>query len=99
MWIEEELSTNDKEILNRFRKIVEDKNTYHYIEEDDKQIESFKKNYKNELIEAKKYMIKIKLNKSFILSVIVELINKYFKDDKEFEEFKTEVVIEIRAIN
>ena len=41
----------------------------------------------------------MKLNKSFILSVIVELINKYFKNDKEFEEFKTEVVIEMRAIN
>ena len=99
LWIEEELSTNDKEILYKFRKIVEDRHTYHYIEEDDKQIENFKKNYKNELIEAKKCMIKMKLNKSFILSVIVELINKYFKDNKEFEEYKTEVVIEMRAIN
>ena len=99
LWIEEELSTIDKEILNKFRKIVEDKNAYHYIEENDEQIGSFKINYINEMKRAKKYMIKMKLNKSFILSVIVELINKYFKDDKEFEEFKTEVVIEMRAIN
>ena len=99
LWIEEELSTIDKEILNKFKKIVEDKNTYHYNEEDDEQTESFKINYINEMKRAKKYMIKMKLNKSFILSVIVELINKYFKDDKEFEKFKTEVVKEMRAIN
>ena len=53
LWIEQELSSNDKEILNEFGKIVENKNEYHYIEEDDEQIENFKKNYKNELIEAR----------------------------------------------
>jgi len=99
LWIEEELSVIDKEILNKFRKIVEDKNSYHYIEEDDEQIGSFKINYINEMKRAKKCMIKMKLNKSFILSVIEELINIYFKNDKDFEEFKTEVVIEMRAIN
>lgn len=43
-------------------------------------------------------MIKMKLNKSFMLSVIEELFNKYFKDDIEFEEFKKQLVKEIREI-
>ena len=98
LWIEEELSPIDKEILNEFKKIVEDKDGYHYIDNENKQLADFKKNYKEEVIKARKCMIKMKLNKSFMLSVIEELFNKYFKDDIEFEEFKKQLVKEIREI-
>ena len=33
-----------------------------------------------------------------MLSVIEELFNKYFKDDIEYEEFKKQLVKEIREI-
>jgi hypothetical protein len=98
LWIEEELSPIDKEILNEFKKIVEDKDGYHYIDNENEQLATFKKNYKDEVIKARKCMIKMKLNKSFMLSVIEELFNKYFKDDIEFEEFKKQLVKEIREI-
>ena len=98
LWIEEELSPIDKEILNEFKKIVEDKDGYHYIDNENEQLATFKKNYKDEVIKARKCMIKMKLNKSFMLSVIEELFNKYFKDDTEFEEFKKQLVKEIREI-
>ena len=98
LWIEEELSPIDKEILNEFKKIVEDKDGYHYIDNENEQLATFKKNYKEEVIKARKCMIKMKLNKSFMLSVIEELFNKYFKDDIEFEDFKKQLVKEIREI-
>jgi len=95
LWIEEELSPIDKEILNEFKKIVEDKDRYHYIDNENEQLANFKANYKDEVKKARKYMVKMKLNKSFMLSVIEELFNKYFKDDIEFEEFKKNLVKEI----
>ena len=95
LWIEEELSPIDKEILNEFKKIVEDKDRYHYIDNENEQLANFKANYQDEVIKARKCMIKMKLNKSFMLSVIEELFNIYFKNDKEFENFKTHLVKEI----
>ena len=98
LWIEEELSTIDKEILHEFKKIIEDKDRYHYIDNENEQLIEFKTNYKNKVIQAKKLMIKMKLNKSLMLSVIEKLFNKYFKNDREFEEFKTHLVKEIMEI-
>ena len=98
IWIEEELSPIDKEFLSEFRKITEDKDRYHYIDEEDEQLVNFKNKYKDEVKKARKYMIKMKLNKSFMLSVIEELFNKYFKDDREFDKFKFQLVKEIREI-
>ena len=98
LWIEEELSPIDKEFLNEFKKIAMDKDRYHYVDNENEQLANFKSNYKNEVKKARKRMMQMKISKSFMLSVIEELFTKYFKDDIEFEEFKKEIVKEIREL-
>ena len=91
LWIEDDLNERDVEILNEFKQYNQD-STYHYIDEEDDEIITFKENYKKVLKNARNNMIKMKLNKSFMLSVIEGLCDKYFKDD---EDFKYQQVIEI----
>ena len=93
-WIEEEIDKKDMEMYNHFKKMNKEKDTYYYIDEDDKAIVHYKENYKNLLKNAIKQMIKMDLNKSTILSVIESLCNKYLKD----EDFRTEQVREIMDI-
>ena len=96
LWIEDELNEKDLKILNNFKKIneKEKKNEYYYIDEDDEEIISFKENYKIHLKDAKNNMIRMKLNKSFILTVIEELCNNFLKDD----DYQKQLVGEIMNI-
>ena len=94
-WVEEKIDENDLETYYRFKEISHEKETYYYIDEEDEKIIQYKKNYKILLESAKNQMIKMKLNKSTILSVIEALCNKYLLD----EEFKKEQVKDIMKIN
>ena len=92
LWIEDELNENDTKILNKFKKINEEKDTYHFIDDEDEEIARFKNEYKEQLKKARQNMIKMKLNKSLMISVVVALSDKYIIDD----EFKKNLLIEIR---
>ena len=91
LWIEDELNKNDVEILNKYRKKNSEKDSYIYIDEEEEEIIKFKEIFKKHLKEIKQIMMKIKLNKSFILTVIDYFSNKYNLDD----EYKKEQVIEL----
>ena len=71
LWIEDDLSDNEYKILNSFKKMLKN-DEYHYIDEDDSEIIDFKENYKKYLKEAKNNMVELKLDRSFILTVIQE---------------------------
>ena len=96
LWIEDELNEKDLKILNNFKKLneKEKKNEYYYIDEDDDEIKSFKENYKMHLKDAKNNMIRMKINKSFILTVIEKLCNNFLKDD----DYQRQLVGEIMNI-
>ena len=91
LWIENELNKNDIEILDKFRKRSNERENYIYIDEKDEEIFRFKDKYKNLLKDAKRNMVIMKLNKSFILSNIEYLCNKYYLD----ENYKKEQVAEL----
>ena len=85
LWIEDDLSDNEYKILNSFKKMLKN-DEYHYIDEDDSEIIDFKENYKKYLKEAKNNMVELKLNRSFILTVIQESFWKYIKNDDEYQK-------------
>ena len=93
LWIEDELNQNDLKILNNLKHINEnkEKNEYNYIDEDDEEIVNFKEKYKIYLKDAKNNMIKMKLNRSFILTLVEELCKKYLID----EDYQKKLVGEI----
>ena len=81
LWIENELNKNDIEILDKFRKRSNIRDQNIYIGENDEEIVRFQEKYKNLLKDAKRNMVIMKLNKSFILSNIEYLCNKYDLDE------------------
>ena len=81
VWIEDELNENDYKILNKLKHLNEDKNEYYNIDENDEETVNFKENYKIHLKETKNNMIKMKINRSFILTLVEELCKKYSIDD------------------
>ena len=95
LWVENELDENEIKILNEIKEINEDKDNFHYFDEDEEENAKFKEKYKTELKNARKNMEIIKLNKSFIITVIESLCDKYLSDD----EFKIQQVTEIMNKN
>ena len=81
LWIENELNKNDIEILNKFKKKSSESDLNIFFNENKEEIDRFKENYQNLLKDAKKNMLLMKLNKSFILSNIEYLCNKYYLDE------------------
>ena len=95
LWIENELDENEIKILNEIKKMNEDKDNYHFFDEDEEENAKFREKYKKELENARKNMEMIKLNKSFIITVIESLSDKYLSD----EEFKIQQISEIMNKN
>ena len=95
LWIENELDENEIKILNEIKKMNDDKDNYHYFDKDLEENAKFKEKYKKEMENVRKKMEMIKLNKSFIITVIESLSDKYLSDD----EFKIQQVSEIMNKN
>ena len=95
LWVEGELDENEIKVLNELKKINEDKNNFHYFDEDEEENAKFKEKYIKELKNVRKNMEIIKLNKSLIISVIETLCDKYLSD----EDFKVQQVTEIMNKN
>jgi hypothetical protein len=91
LWIEEDLNENEIQILNAFKKANIQK-VYRFMDEENYDVIDFKINYKVYLKEVIRKMEEIKINRSFILSVIDELYKKYIRND---ENYQKELVAEI----
>ena len=95
MWFEDELKEIDKELLDQLKAMSEDKeNVYYYIDEEDEKVIQFKNKGKLYIKELIKYMSQVKKGKSFILTIVGTLCDKYIQID----EFKSKIVSEIMAI-
>ena len=93
LWIEDELEESDIEMIDKIKNIKKEK-SYHYIDEENEDFIQFKENYKIQIDNARKTMEIMKLNKSFMISAIVEFCKNYLIE----EEFQKEQVLQIRNL-
>ena len=66
---------------------------YYYIDEEDEKVKEFKNKGKACVQELIKILEEVKINKSFILSVIEHLCDKFIQID----DFRSQMVSEIRG--
>ena len=94
LWVEEELKENNSDLFNKLKKIYENKENFlYYIDEEDEKVKEFKNKGKTCIQELVKILEQVKINKSFILSVIEHLCDKFINID----EFRSQIVSEIRG--
>ena len=94
LWVEEELKENNSDLFNKLKNIYENKESFlYYIDEEDEKVKEFKNKGKTCIQELVKILEQVKINKSFILSVIEHLCDKFINID----EFRSQIVSEIRG--
>jgi hypothetical protein len=94
LWVEEELKENNSDLFNKLKVMYENKESfYYYIDEEDEKVKEFKNKGKACVQELIKILEEVKINKSFILSVIEHLCDKYIQID----DFRSQMVSEIRG--
>jgi hypothetical protein len=94
LWVEEELKENNSDLFNKLKNIYENKENFlYYIDEEDEKVKEFKNKGKTCIQELVKILEQVKINKSFILSVIEHLCDKFINID----EFRSQIVSEIRG--
>ena len=94
MWFEDELKEIDQDLFDQLKAMSEDKDVYYFIDEEDEKVIEFKNKGKLYIKELIKHMNQVKKGKSFILSIVGTLCDKYIQIDK----FKSQIVSEIMAI-
>lgn len=94
LWVEEELKENNSDLFNKLKVMYENKESfYYYIDEEDEKVKEFKNKGKACVQELIKILEEVKINKSFILSVIEHLCDKFIQID----DFRSQMVSEIRG--
>ena len=86
IWVENELSDEDHETFKNIKRINNDKENYHYINEDDENIKNFRQNFYCNLENINKIMIEMKMSKGTILEILSELCKDYVNDENKMKQ-------------
>ena len=94
-WVESELNDEDHEIFKNIKSIINDKENYHYINEDDENIKKFRENFYSNLEDIRKIMIEMKISKGTILEILSKLCMEYIDNEEKTRQLLKPIHVEL----
>ena len=94
-WVESELNDEDHEIFKNIKSIINDKENYHYINEDDENIKKFRENFYCNLEDIRKIMIEMKISKGTILEILSKLCMEYIDNEEKTRQLLKPIHVEL----